>query len=239
MNRLLVIIPAYNEASNIADVVLRVQKATEALSNIRATVLVVNDGSTDNTSDCARATGAVVLDLPYNLGIGGAVQCGFRYARDKKFDMAIQIDGDGQHDPSFIHKLLSPLQEGTADMVIGSRFLNREGFQSTWLRRVGIRIFEWVNSAIIGQRITDNTSGFRAYNKQAIALLAEEYPSDYPEPEAVIVLGLRGFKICETPVVMRERQGGTSSIGSMSSVYYMAKVLLAIGVNVFKKQNQR
>lgn len=239
MNRLLVIIPAYNEASNIADVVLRVQKATDALSNIRATVLVVNDGSTDSTSDCARATDAVVLDLPYNLGIGGAVQCGFRYARDKKFDMAIQIDGDGQHDPSFIHKLLSPLQEGTADMVIGSRFLNREGFQSTWLRRVGIRIFEWVNSAIIGQRITDNTSGFRAYNKQAIALLAEEYPSDYPEPEAVIVLGLRGFKICETPVVMRERQGGTSSIGSMSSVYYMAKVLLAIGVNVFKKQNQR
>ena len=239
MNRLLVIIPAYNEASNITNVVLRVQKATDTLSNIRATVLVVNDGSKDNTSDCARATGAVVLDLPYNLGIGGAVQCGFRYARDKKFDMAIQIDGDGQHDPSFIHKLLSPLQEGAADMVIGSRFLNREGFQSTWLRRVGIRIFEWVNSAIIGQRITDNTSGFRAYNKRAIALLAEEYPSDYPEPEAVIVLGLRGFKICETPVVMRERQGGISSIGSMSSVYYMAKVLLAIGVNVFKKQNQR
>lgn len=239
MNRLLVIIPAYNEASNIADVVLRVQKATDTLSNIRATVLVVNDGSTDSTSDCACATGAIVLDLPYNLGIGGAVQCGFRYARDKKFDMAIQIDGDGQHDPSFIYKLLSPLQEGTADMVIGSRFLHREGFQSTWLRRVGIRIFEWVNSAIIGQRITDNTSGFRAYNKQAIALLAEEYPSDYPEPEAVIVLGLRGFKIFETPVVMRERQGGISSIGSMSSVYYMAKVLLAIGVNVFKKQNQR
>jgi glycosyltransferase involved in cell wall biosynthesis len=187
----------------------------------------------------AESTGAVVIDLPYNLGIGGAVQTGFIYAFENGYDVAIQIDGDGQHDPKFIPAMIAPITAGTHDVVIGSRFLDdaRSGFQSTFLRRIGIRVFEWINSVIIRQRITDNTSGYRAFSRKAIELLSAEYPADYPEPESVIALGLRKFRIAEIPVVMRERQGGKSSIHSWISAYYMVKVLLAIFVNVFKKRD--
>ena len=237
--KILVIVPAYNEEMNIAAVVRNISDARTLLADAVLDVAVVNDGSTDNTLKAAETTEAVVINLPYNLGIGGAVQTGFRYALENDYDIAIQIDGDGQHDPKFLPALIAPITAGSYDVVIGSRFLDtgRTGFRSTFLRRIGIKVFEWINSIIIGQKITDNTSGFRAFNKKAIALLSEEYPSDYPEPETVIMLGLRKFRIAEIPVIMRERQGGRSSIHSWISAYYMVKVLLAIFVNVFKKKN--
>lgn len=239
MVKTLVIVPAYNEAMNIVRVVDNIRDAAETLSGVRLDVVVVNDGSTDRTLDAAESTDAIVLDLPYNLGIGGAVQTGFRYACEYGYDIAVQIDGDGQHDPQFINKLIAPIMAGTHDVVIGSRFLDpsRSGFKSTFARRIGIKMFEWINSIIIRQTITDNTSGFRAYNKRTIALLAQEYPADYPEPETVIQLGLRNFRITEIPVIMKERQGGRSSIRPWASGYYMIKVLLAIFVNVFKKSS--
>lgn len=239
MVKVLVIVPAYNEEMNIAAVVKNIFDARTLRDGVQLDVAVINDGSTDHTLAVAESTGAIVVDLPYNLGIGGAVQTGFKYAFEYDYDIAIQIDGDGQHDPKFIPAMIAPIVEGTHDVVIGSRFLDaaRSGFQSTFFRRIGIKVFEWINSVIIRQRITDNTSGFRAFNRRAIELLAEEYPSDYPEPESVIVLGLRKFRIAEIPVVMRERQGGRSSIHSWISAYYMVKVLLAIFVNVFKKKD--
>lgn len=237
MDKILIIVPAYNEEMNIVRVVRDIRAAADRLTDTYAEIVVINDGSTDRTLAAAESTTATVIDLPYNLGIGGAVQTGFRYAYENRFDIAIQIDGDGQHDPQFIGQLIAPIRTGQHDVVIGSRFLDasRIGFQSTFARRVGIKVFEWINSVIIRQKITDNTSGFRAYNKKTIALLADEYPADYPEPETVIMLGLRGYGIAEIPVVMKERQGGRSSIGSWASAYYMIKVLLAIFVNVFKK----
>lgn len=239
MVKILVIVPAYNEEMNIAAVVRNIFDARTLLKDTLLDVAVVNDGSTDNTLEAAESTQAIVIDLPYNLGIGGAVQTGFRYAQENEYDIAIQIDGDGQHDPKFLPSLVAPILAGSHDVVIGSRFLDaaRKGFRSTFLRRIGIKVFEWINSIIIDQKITDNTSGFRAFNKKAIALLSGEYPADYPEPETVIMLGLRRFRIAEIPVVMKERQGGRSSIHSWISVYYMVKVLLAIFVNVFKKKN--
>ncbi|MBL7959719.1 glycosyltransferase family 2 protein [bacterium] len=237
MVKFLVIIPAYNEEMNIAQVVRSVDETRSILFDALLDIVVVNDGSADRTLEAAESTGVIVLDLPYNLGIGGAVQTGFRYAFEQGYDVAIQIDGDGQHDPKFLPQLIAPIVSGTHDVAIGSRFLDssRAGFQSTFTRRIGIKMFEWINSVIIRQKITDNTSGFRAYNKKTIAMLAHEYPADYPEPETVIMLGLRNFRIAEIPVVMKERQGGRSSIGAWVSWFYMVKVLLAIFVNVFKK----
>ncbi len=238
MIRVLVIVPAYNEEMNIAAVVRNIFEVRKKLVDAVLDAAIINDGSKDNTLMVAETTGAIVIDLPYNLGIGGAVQTGFKYAFENDYDVAIQIDGDGQHDPAFIPAMIAPIVAGSHDAVIGSRFLEAgsSGFRSTFLRRIGIKIFEWINSLIIRQKITDNTSGFRAFNRKTIQLLAGEYPSDYPEPESVIVLGLRKFRIAEIPVVMKERQGGQSSIRSWISAYYMVKVLLAIFVNVFKKK---
>ncbi len=238
MNRILIIIPAFNEEGNIARTVLEVFKIKNEISNTRIDVLVINDASRDNTYMEAKSTGAMVIDLPFNLGIGGAVQTGFKFALDKNYNIAVQVDGDGQHDPNFVPELIKPIIEGNCDMSIGSRFLvaDKVGFQSTFMRRLGIRIFQQVNSWIIGQRITDNTSGFRAYSQKVISHCALDYPSDYPEPETVIELGLRGYHIVEIPVVMRQRLAGKSSISSMASLYYMVKVLLAIFINLFKKR---
>jgi glycosyltransferase involved in cell wall biosynthesis len=236
--RILIIVPAYQEEVNIVRVVKSIYDARQQIADAELDVCVVNDGSKDNTGPAAESTGAIVLHIPYNIGIGGAVQAGFQYAYKNHYDIAIQIDGDGQHDPQFIPSLVRPIVEDNFDLTIGSRFLEnlRTGFQSTFARRIGIKIFYWVNSFLIGQKITDNTSGFRAFGKRAIALLAENYPSDYPEPETVIILGLRKFRITEVPVVMRERQGGQSSIRPIASIYYMTKVLLSIFVNIFKKK---
>jgi hypothetical protein len=229
---ILVIVPAYNEEQNIGKVI-------DDLGSIQlqADILVVNDGSVDATSSVAKATRrAQVVDLPKNLGIGGAVQTGFKYAARNGYGMVIQFDGDGQHLAAEIPKLLQALTDQGASMVIGSRFLEKQtGYRSTFARRVGIRLFRVVNSLLIGQRVTDNTSGFRAYDRRAIEFLARHYPIDYPEPEAVILLGRNGFRIVEVFALMRERQGGMSSISGVVGVYYMIKVFLAILMTALRK----
>jgi len=225
MKNVLIIVPAYNEAENIKEVLQNLHTTDKTWD-----VLVVNDCSRDNTSELARGTRlAHVIDLPVNLGIGGCVQTGFRYARNKGYDIALQFDGDGQHNAGEIIKLLDIVWNKEADVAIGSRFNQKhDGFKSSPFRRVGIRIFEWFSFMLIRQRITDHTSGFRAYNKKAIEFLAEHYPSDYPEPEVVILLGRNGFTIRETFTQMHERMGGVSSIPLTKGPYYMIKVMLAM-----------
>lgn len=227
----MIIIPAYNEAEGIAALLQSLHH-----ENSDWDVVVINDGSKDNTGEAAEATGlASVINLPCNLGIGGAVQTGFQFAKRYGYDLAVQCDGDGQHPAQEISKLLSPIFNQVADVVIGSRFCEaHDGWKSTWGRRVGIKVFEVINTFLIQQRITDNTSGFRAYNKKAIHFLAEHYPQDYPEPEAVVVLGRNGFRIQEVPVRMQARQHGSSSISEFKSLYYMIKVLLAIFINMIR-----
>ncbi len=224
-SEILVIVPAYNEAGNIARVI-------DDLHNcgLELDILVVNDGSSDRTAELAAARdGVMVIDLPHNLGIGGAVQTGFKFAARRNYRQAVQFDGDGQHVAAEIGKLLAALEAKGANLVIGSRFLekNGEGFRSTFSRRIGIRIFSLLNLLLIGRRITDNTSGFRAYDRQALEFLARHYPTDYPEPESIILLGRNGFVIVEEPALMRERREGTSSIAGIGSLYYMVKVILA------------
>ena len=221
----IIIIPAYNEAANIADVITCLAALERELE-----VLVINDGSSDDTSDQARHGGrARVVDLACNLGIGGAVQTGFLYALRHDFDIAVKFDGDGQHLAQEIERLLAPLLADRADVVIGSRFLGSSGYKSTFSRRLGIRLLALVNSLLLGRRISDNTSGFRAYNRKTIEFLAQYYPAiDYPEPEEVVLLARNGFRVIETAVSMAPRQGGSSSISLGRSFHYMAKVLLAI-----------
>lgn len=228
---LLVIIPAYNEASSIAAVIAELRSLEMPLD-----ILVVNDGSRDRTSAVARAEGVRVIDLPKNLGIGGAVQTGFKYADRHDYALAVQFDGDGQHIAAEIPTLLAVMRERQANVTIGSRFMGwSEGYRSTVVRRFGIHLFDAVNSILIGQRVTDNTSGFRAYDSRAIHFLARHYPVDYPEPEAVILLGKNDFRLAEASIRMRERQAGTSSISAMNGIYYMVKVLLAIVMTAMRK----
>jgi hypothetical protein len=229
---ILVIIPAYNEERNIANVIADLKSLDIVLD-----IVVINDGSRDRTSRIARSSGqAQVIDLPKNLGIGGAVQTGFKYAARNSYEIAIQFDGDGQHLAVEIPKLLKALQARETSMVIGSRFLDEQaGYRSTFVRRIGIRLFRVVNSVLIGRRITDNTSGFRAYDHRAIVFLSRHYPVDYPEPEAVILLGRNRFGIAEVYTRMAERQGGGSSIAGVTGLYYMIKVLLAILMTALRK----
>ena len=228
---LLIIVPAYNEEQAIVRVIEDLRGI-----NLEMDILVVNDGSTDSTSVEAKTTGkAMVIDLPKNLGIGGAVQTGFKYAARNGYSVAIQFDGDGQHIAAEIPKLLSKMKQDSANMVIGSRFLEKHaGFRSTFIRRLGIRLFQGLNSLIIRQRITDNTSGFRAYDRQTIEFLTLHYTVDYPEPETVILLGRNHFKISEISTKMQERVGGESSFAG-SGDYYMIKVLLAILMTSLRK----
>lgn len=228
----LAIVPAFNEERNIARVIDDLNRL-----DIDIDIIVINDGSTDETFRVARAAGpAQVIDLPKNLGIGGAVQTGFKYAFRHDYAAAIQFDGDGQHLATEIPKLLESLRRDKVNMVIGSRFLQeRSGYRSTFVRRLGIHLFKTINSLLIGQRVTDNTSGFRAYDRQAIAFLARHYPVDYPEPEAVILLGRNGFRITEISTRMRERQAGGSSIIGITGLYYMIKVLLAVLMTAIRK----
>ena len=225
--KILAIVPSFNEEENIAGVIESIKRADSLVD-----ILVVNDGSDDRTGEVAQSSGlARVVNLPCNLGIGGAVQTGFIFAKREGYDIAFQFDGDGQHIAPEIEKILAPVRNDLADVVIGSRFCKKdEGYRSTFSRRLGIKVFEIVNSALIRQRITDNTSGFRAYNQKAIEFLARNYPMDYPEPEAVLILGKNGFRLKEVPVLMRERAGGRSSISGIVSLYYMIKVLLALVV---------
>ena len=219
--KVLVVIPAYNEAQNIVSTV-------KTVTDQGYDYVVVNDGSTDNTLQVCRENGLNVLDLPQNLGIGGAVQAGHKYAQRFGYDVDIQVDGDGQHDPSYIPLLVEQIEAG-ADLVIGSRFLvQTDGFQSTFMRRVGITWLSFVINAVSGRKITDPTSGFRASGRRAIDLFCKYYPIDYPEPDSIVSAIKNGLDVREVSVLMRERQGGTSSIGGFKSIYYMIKVTLAI-----------
>lgn len=221
--RILAIIPAFNEARNLPGVLEAVRRAGPDV-----TPCVVDDGSTDETAAIARGLGATVLRLPVNLGIGGAVQAGYLFARDHGHDVAVQIDGDGQHDPAFLGALLAPIREGRADVVVGSRFLDGEGFQSTLVRRAGIRYLSRFLRIRCGARVTDPTSGFRAANRAAIELFARSYPSDYPEPEAIAFACRAGLRVAEVPVRMSERTHGSSSITLARTLYYLVKVSLAL-----------
>ncbi|WP_236575902.1 glycosyltransferase family 2 protein [Paenibacillus sp. USDA918EY] len=221
--KILVIVPAYNEAEGIAQVIRRLQEDTPY-----ADVLVINDGSSDATGRIARAAGANVIDLTCNLGIGGAVQTGYRYAADHHYDYAVQIDGDGQHNPCDLSRLLSAMSDTGADMVIGSRFITKQGFQSTFARKMGIGLLSTLLSKLTGRTVTDPTSGYRLCGRRAISLFAREYPADYPEVEALMLLYNRELSFTEIPVVMNERQGGVSSISALKSVYYMSKVILSV-----------
>jgi glycosyltransferase involved in cell wall biosynthesis len=228
--RAVFIVPAYNEASSLPFVVQDLRRHYPD-----ADVVVVNDGSIDRTVEVAMQLGVLVLDLPFNLGIGGAVQTGLLFAKRNNYDVAVQFDGDGQHRADQVSALLSLLASDEADVVIGSRFVRRTGYQPPPLRRMGIVLFRLVVSGIVGQNITDCTSGFRAYSRPAISFLAREYPHDYPEPESVVTLCRHGFRVQEVSVLMRERHAGRSSITLPRSVYYIVKVLLAIGISASRK----
>ena len=200
-------------------------------------IVVVDDGSIDNTSEVARAHRAHVVRLPFNLGIGGAVQTGFRFAYENGFELAVRLDGDGQHDASQLDVVLAPVLEGRVDIAVGSRYLERgNGYQSSATRRLGIRILARTVSLLTGQRITDPTSGFQALDRKAITLFAADYPHDYPEVEALVLLLRHRLRLCEVPVSMRPRASGQSSIRTFSSVYYMVKVLLALFVGSFRRR---
>ncbi len=219
----LVIIPAYNEGESIYNTVKEIEKAAPDFDYV-----IVNDCSGDDTRKICVEHGFHYIDLPINQGIGGAVQTGYLYAYENDYDVAVQVDGDGQHDPSFLEQMADILKKEQADMVIGSRFIERKGFQSSVTRRIGIRYFTCLIRLLTGAKITDPTSGLRMIGKDVIALFARSYPRDYPEPESVVDILCKGKKVVEIPVLMRERQGGVSSIRMGKSVYYMIKVTLAI-----------
>jgi glycosyltransferase involved in cell wall biosynthesis len=197
-------------------------------------IVVIDDGSGDRTSEVARSRGVHVVTLPFNLGIGAAMQTGFRFAQINDFDLAVQIDADGQHDPAELPTLLEPLLSGEADFVVGSRFTGDRAFRSSFVRRLGIRLFALIVSAIARQRLTDTTSGFRAVNRRGIALFAADYPHDYPEVETTVMVAKHRLRLKEVPVRMRERTAGRSSITTFRSFYYVFKVLLALFVDLFR-----
>jgi glycosyltransferase involved in cell wall biosynthesis len=234
MFKVAIVIPCFNEENSVGRVVRSVHEANRSAAYTLVPV-VVNDRSTDQTSRAAAAEDCVLLDLPVNLGIGGAVQTGFRYAFENNFDAAIQLDGDGQHPATQIETVLQPVLQDNADVVIGSRFISKTGFQSSSMRRVGIRFFKHLLKRFVHVSIHDSTSGFRCLNKKALAVVAYNYPDDYPEPVAIILFHKHRLRMLEVQVDMQERQDGSSSIGGLSSFYYMLKVSLAICFTYFRK----
>jgi glycosyltransferase involved in cell wall biosynthesis len=218
------IVPAWNEAAAIGGVVDEILAFDPTIH-----VVVVDDASDDETASVAQRHGAKVLPLLFNVGIGGAVQTGFRYARDEGYEIAVRLDGDGQHDASELGKLIGPVRAGEADLVIGSRFVDPGGtYRPPFARRMGIRVFARLVSLLGGQKVTDTTSGFSAMNRAGIELFALEYPHDYPEVEATLVALRSGLRLTQVQVEMRERQTGTSSITFVRSLYYIVKVMLAL-----------
>ncbi len=230
-NRRLVIIPAYNEEDNILNIVAEIKKKAPDFDYV-----VVNDHSIDDTIRKCREMKINVIDLPINLGIGGAVQTGYKYAYIKNYDYAVQLDGDGQHDPAYLEMMLDRIVDNNADMIIGSRFIEKKGFQSSATRRFGIRYFTVVIRLLTGSVITDPTSGFRMVNRKIIEKFAKNYPGDYPEPESIVSVLKTGGRVIEVPVEMRERQGGVSSINIKRSIYYMVKVTIAIIMERIRKE---
>ncbi|HBW37909.1 glycosyltransferase family 2 protein [Desulfosporosinus sp. BICA1-9] len=226
MKRILAIVPALNEVDNIGSVVRNLKIASPWLD-----VLVIDDGSTDQTAEVARAQGAKVISLPVNLGIGGAVQTGFLYAVKNSYDVAIQVDGDGQHRAEEIKKLVDPVLMGEADVTIGSRFLMKTSYKSAWPRRLGIYLLSKTIQSVVRRVYTDPTSGFRAYNQKALRIVSAHYSTDYPEPDAIVTLLKNGLRVIEISVEMDARLSGSSSITPFKSGYYMFKVSLAIILN--------
>jgi glycosyltransferase involved in cell wall biosynthesis len=226
----LAIVPALNEAGSIVEVVSEIRDFDPEMD-----VLVVDDGSTDETAAVAAEAGARVIRLPVNLGIGGAVQAGYLYAYEHGFDIAVQVDGDGQHDASELARLLEPVRAGRADLAIGTRFAGPRSYRAPLARRIGIALFATLVSLRVRQRLTDTTSGFRAVNRRGIKLFAADYPHDYPEVESVVTAARGQLRVCEGPVAMRHRATGRSSITTLRSFYYVAKVLLALFVGLFPR----
>jgi glycosyltransferase involved in cell wall biosynthesis len=227
--RRVAVVPAYNEAASIGAVVAEIRSADPELE-----IVVVDDGSTDGTGTLAAAAGATVLSLPYNLGIGAAVQTGLQYACDHDYDVAVQIDADGQHDAAELQRLFEPILAGRADIVVGTRFAGLRSYRSSITRRLGIVLFARIVSLIVRQRVTDTTSGFRAMNRRGIRLFANDYPHDYPEVEATVLVFRHRLRMVEVPVAMRRRENGRSSITAFRSLYYMGKVSLALFVGLLR-----
>ena len=224
LGRIVAVVPAYDEAEVIGRVVDEIREFDHAID-----VVVVDDASSDGTASVAEAHGAIVLRLPHNVGIGGAVQTGLKFALAEGYDTAVRLDGDGQHDAGELGKLLAPLERGEADLVIGSRFVDSGGsYRPPFARRIGIRVFARLVSLLSGQRVTDTTSGFLALDRVGIELFAAEYPHDYPEVEATLVALKSGLRLSQVQVNMRERETGSSSITFVQSLYYIVKVLLAL-----------
>jgi glycosyltransferase involved in cell wall biosynthesis len=226
----LAIVPAYNEAGSVGPVIHALHEHVPDFD-----VLVVDDGSTDRTDAVARDAGAEVLRMPFNLGIGGAMQAGYRYAHENNYDFAMQVDGDGQHDPQQIDRLVEVFRANhSVDLVYGSRFAEESGYEASIARRAGIRFFASLLSMIMHKRVTDPTSGFRLANRRAISLFARDYPHDYPEVEAILLAHSHRLQLIEVPVHMRPRASGQSSITTLRSSYYMAKVLLAVLIGLVR-----
>ena len=229
----IVIIPAYNEISNIRTTVQDILDHAPGFDYV-----IINDCSQDGTMRFCTEQGMDIINLPVNLGIGGAVQTGYLYAWRNGYDVAVQFDGDGQHDASYLGEMADFLQEQQADMVIGSRYIKKEGFQSSGIRQFGIRYFSALIKLLTGKRVTDPTSGMRMVNRDVMKIYSEDYPVDYPEPESVVTILRMGKKVSEIPVIMRERQGGVSSISPRKAVYYMIKVTLAILMECLRKRRK-
>lgn len=230
---LLVIIPAYNEEGSVGDVVRSVRDVLPGIP-----VVVIDDGSLDATCQVARQAGAEILRLPHHLGLGGAVQTGYRFAYEHGYDCVVRVDSDGQHNPADIPVLLDKLRTDNYDMVTGSRFLRPNGYRVQRLRRFGGRLFSLVLHPILGKRITDPTSGFAAVNRRALEIFSRSFPLEYPEIEALVVLQRKALRFCEVPVQMFPRRAGRSTIGSLGAVYYMFRVLLGVLVNVLKYERR-
>ncbi len=222
--RLLVLVPAYNEEGNIGKLVKGVRAELP-----EADILIINDCSTDRTKEIlASEEGIIYLDLPFNMGIGGAVLSGFTFFLENGYDFVVRLDGDGQHPPSEAVKLVSAVQEEGIDAVIGSRYITKDAAYSSRTRMLGIKLLEKMSVLILGKRFSDNTSGFRAYRRGTVEYLVKDYPSDYPEPEEIYYLTRGGREVIEVPVEMRSREAGVSSIGALNTYYFLVKVLLTI-----------
>lgn len=232
--KVLIIIPAYNEEESISNLLDELENSYPQYDCI-----VINDCSTDSTLKILSERSASYLDLPINLGIGGGVQSGYLYALENGYDIAVQMDGDGQHKPEYLEKIITPITEGRADSVIGSRFITNEGFQSSAMRRLGINFLSGLVKLLTGIKIYDVTSGFRAVNCKCIEVFAKEYAQDYPEPEALIVSAVNHVRLLEVPVIMQERTGGRSSINGFKSIYYMIKVSIAIIIARLTKKRRK
>jgi glycosyltransferase involved in cell wall biosynthesis len=227
--KILVVVPAFNEASSIRGVISSIREEVK-----EAEILVVNDGSSDSTALEAASMNVHLLSHPFNLGIGATMQTGYKYAKSKNFDIVVQVDGDGQHPADQIRLLVNPVIRGETDIAIGSRFFS-DCYDHTWVRWVGMQVFSKTISAIIGEKITDTTSGFRAVNSDVISFFSSHYPEDYPEVEAIVLCHRAGFRIREIPATFSKRKGGVSSISTVGGIFYMAKVLLAVFVDLLKR----